>query len=67
MGEVGTGIERASRSFKTAMNRLESGNGNLIKRSDDLRRLGAKTSRVIPKDLAERSSINTEIVENLDE
>jgi DNA recombination protein RmuC len=67
MQEIGTGIERANRSFKTAMNRLESGNGNLIKRSDDLRRLGAKTSRVIPRELAEQSSINTETAEKFDE
>ncbi len=67
MQEVGTGLERANRGFKTAMNRLGSGNGNLIKRSDDLRRLGAKTSRIIPKNLAEQSAINTETLEEFDE
>jgi DNA recombination protein RmuC len=67
MQDIGVGIERASRSFKTAMSRLESGNGNLIKRSDDLRRLGAKTTRIIPRDLAEQSSVNTETLEEFDE
>lgn len=67
MQDIGSAIERADRNFKTAMNRLESGNGNLIKRSDDLRRLGAKTARAIPRDLAERSSAKTEILEEYDE
>lgn len=66
MQEVGMGIERANRGFKTAMSRLSSGNGNLIKRSDDLRRLGAKTSRSIPLDLAEQAA-NTETLEEFDE
>lgn len=67
MQEVGAGIDRASRGFKTAMNRLESGNGNLIKRSDDLRRLGAKTTRTIPKDLVESALANDEMLEKNDE
>lgn len=64
MQEVGAGIERASRGFQTAMNRLESGKGNLIKRSDDLRRLGAKTNRAIPEDIAERALVNHDRMED---
>lgn len=66
MQEVGAGIERASRGFNTAMNRLEAGKGNLIKRTDDLRRLGAKTSRTIPRELVE-AAMNNETLENLDD
>lgn len=55
MQDVGAGIERAGKSFQSAMRRLASGKGNLIKRSDDLRRLGAKTNKAIPIELAEKA------------
>ena len=58
MQEVGNGIERASRSFELAMSRLSSGKGNVIKRSDDLRKLGAKTSKVVPSGLLEAGQAN---------
>ncbi len=63
MQEVGAGIERASRGFQTAMSRLESGKGNLIKRSDDLRRLGAKTNKAIPEDMAGRALVSHDRME----
>lgn len=64
MQEVGAGIERASRGFQTAMSRLESGKGNLIKRCDDLRRLGAKTNKAIPEDMAGRALVNHDRMED---
>ncbi|MCR6654041.1 MAG: DNA recombination protein RmuC [Cellvibrionaceae bacterium] len=64
MQDVGTAIERAEKSFNTAMSRLESGKGNLIKRSDDLRRLGAKAGKVIPADLVERAQTSHDSLEN---
>lgn len=64
MQDVGAAIERAEKSFNTAMGRLESGKGNLIKRSDDLRRLGAKASKVIPVNLVERAQTSHDSLEN---
>lgn len=64
MQDVGTAIDRAEKSFNTAMSRLESGKGNLIKRSDDLRRLGAKAGKVIPTDLVERAQTSHDSLEN---
>ncbi len=42
-------------SFETAMNRLRDGKGNLIGRVEELRKLGAKTSKRIPQELAGNS------------
>jgi len=39
-------------SFDTAMNRLRDGKGNLVGRVEELRKLGAKTSKRIPQELA---------------
>jgi DNA recombination protein RmuC len=64
MLEVGAGIERASKSFNTAMSRLESGKGNLIKRTDDLRRFGAKVGKAIPADIVERALTSDDRTEN---
>jgi DNA recombination protein RmuC len=41
--------------FDTAMNRLRDGKGNLIGRVEELRKLGAKTSKQIPQEPAENS------------
>lgn len=39
-------------SFDTALKRLKEGKGNLIGRVEEIRKLGAKTSRQIPADIA---------------
>ena len=43
--EVGGRIDAARKSFEKARNKLVSGRGNLVKRAEALRQLGAKTSK----------------------
>ncbi len=53
METLGDRLKQAQHSYDTSMNRLSTGNGNLITRSEKLRQLGAKTSKMLGKDLAE--------------
>ncbi|AFU97958.1 DNA recombination protein RmuC [Simiduia agarivorans] len=43
--EVGKAIDRSQDAFTKAQGRLASGRGNLIKRVEDIRKLGAKTKK----------------------
>lgn len=61
--DVGTGLDRANKAYETAMNRLRLGNGNLVKRTEDLRRLGAKTGKNLPKSVLDQAQLD----ENLEE
>ena len=45
LDEVGQRIDASKKSFDKAHNKLQSGRGNLIKRVETLRQLGAKTSK----------------------
>jgi DNA recombination protein RmuC len=49
--EAGQRLERAQESFARARDRLVDGRGSVVKRLDDLKKLGAKTNRKIPGDL----------------
>ncbi|WP_045825355.1 DNA recombination protein RmuC [Teredinibacter turnerae] len=51
MEEVGQYIGKTSQSYDKAIKRLSTGRGNLVKRAEDLRVLGAKTSRQLPDHL----------------
>jgi len=46
-------LGKSQEAYNTARNRLQSGRGNLVKRVDDLRRLGAKTKKRIDGNLIE--------------
>jgi len=48
MDELGKRIEQASGSFGSAMSKLTTGRGNLISQVDQLKELGAKTSKSLP-------------------
>ena len=43
--EIGGRIDATRKSFEKARNKLVSGRGNLVKRAEALRELGAKTSK----------------------
>lgn len=46
----------AAEAIETTRNRLTDGRGNLLRRVEELRRLGAKTSKTIPPELASQNS-----------
>jgi DNA recombination protein RmuC len=53
MNEIGSRIEQTSKAYDSAMGKLSTGRGNAIKKADDLRQLGAKTSKQIDQKLLE--------------
>lgn len=52
--DVGQQIRKAGESHELAFNRLSKGRGNVLKRLDELKKLGAKTSKNLSKDAQKR-------------
>jgi DNA recombination protein RmuC len=53
--KVGKQINASQDSYKSAMNKLSEGKGNLINRVETLKKLGAKTKKSLPENLLDRS------------
>jgi len=53
MEKIGGLIGRTQESYETAMNKLCTGKGNLIKRTEDMKKLGIKTKKKIDAKLLE--------------
>lgn len=49
--DIGKHLDRSKDAFETAHKRLSTGRGNLIKRSEELKKLGAKTKKSLPDKL----------------
>ncbi len=47
--EVGTHLHRATESHSTVFKRLSEGRGNVLKRIEDIKKLGAKASKQLPR------------------
>ena len=48
---VGTKIDQAHSAYKGAFGKLATGRGNLVKRAENLKKLGARTSKALPENL----------------
>jgi DNA recombination protein RmuC len=48
---IGKSIDGTRKTYEQAMNKLHTGSGNLIKRAETIRQLGAKTSKELPHEL----------------
>ena len=48
MSNVGDNLNKASRSYDNAMNKLRDGKGNILSRADKIAKLGAKATRQLP-------------------
>ncbi|HET6557268.1 MAG TPA: DNA recombination protein RmuC [Prolixibacteraceae bacterium] len=48
METMGRSLESARKSYDQAVNKLYVGNGNLVRRAENIRKLGAKTSKELP-------------------
>lgn len=51
MDSIQNYLNKSQEAYTLARNRLQSGRGNLVKRVDDIRRLGAKTKKTIDRQL----------------
>lgn len=56
--DVGKRMDMAKSGYSDAMNKLSTGSGNILKRIEDIKKLGAKTTKEIPSSLVERSEEN---------
>jgi DNA recombination protein RmuC len=50
MEAIGKNLETTRKNYDQATNKLYSGSGNLVKRAETIRKLGAKTSKELPSD-----------------
>lgn len=57
MSDLERQLDRAGGAFELVNKRLVSGNGNLIRRVDNLRKLGAKTKKHLPNELLPDASL----------
>lgn len=48
MKKIESGIEQLEKSYQSAMNKLQYGSGNLIRRAENIRGLGIKTAKRLP-------------------
>lgn len=53
--EIGQKMDAAKIAYSDAMGKLTSGSGNLVKRVEDLKKLGAKTTKDLPLAILERA------------
>jgi len=49
--DIGKHLDKSKDAYETAHKRLSSGRGNLVKRSEELKKLGAKTKKALPNKL----------------
>jgi DNA recombination protein RmuC len=60
--EVGRLIDKSQGAYELTLDRLARGKGNMVKRVNDLAKLGAKTKRTLPSELLERADDEVELL-----
>jgi DNA recombination protein RmuC len=60
---IGKHLEHSQSSYNSAMNKLTEGKGNLIRRVEILRELGAKTSKTIDDNLLKEATVTEDALE----
>lgn len=61
--QLGKNLDTSKRHYEESMKKLTTGNGNLVRRVEDLKRLGAKASKTIDLNLIKRSEDQTGLFE----
>jgi DNA recombination protein RmuC len=64
---IGSAINKTQEAYTKARERLQTGRGNLVKRVDDIRRLGAKTKRSIAGNLLEDAGVDNLLLDDSSE
>lgn len=49
MEKIGNNLRTTGKTYEDAMNKLHSGSGNLVRRAENIRKLGAKATKELPK------------------
>lgn len=55
--KIGKKIDESKVEYQGAMNKLVDGSGNLIKRVENLKKMGAKTQKSLPENILNRASL----------
>jgi DNA recombination protein RmuC len=53
--DIGNKLENTRKAYDASMNKLHTGKGNLIKRVENIKSLGAKAGKEIPKSMLDRA------------
>jgi DNA recombination protein RmuC len=56
--DIGDKLDKAQSAYQTARNRLSEGKGNLIRRAEDMRKLGLETGKRLPDELVNAAREN---------
>lgn len=56
LDDIGKNLARAESSYQTARKRLHEGRGNLVRHTEELKKLGAKTKKSLPEELLPEES-----------
>ncbi len=59
--DIGVKLGQAQESYDRALNRLSEGRGNLVRRVEDLKRLGARAEKSLPADLISELDNETDL------
>lgn len=51
MEAIGKSLDSTRKTYDSALNKLYSGSGNLVRRAENIRKLGAKTTKELPAEL----------------
>ena len=51
MEKIGRNIQSTQSTYNDAMSKLQTGSGNLVRRAENIKKLGAKASKELPKEL----------------
>ncbi|WP_457610118.1 DNA recombination protein RmuC [Lutibacter sp.] len=54
--KIGKALNSSQESYQNAMNKLSSGRGNMIKKIENLKKLGAKTKKSLPQNIIDRAN-----------
>ena len=58
MENMGKNLDTTRKTYEQAMNKLHTGAGNLVRRAENIKKLGAKTTREIPHSLHEENGLD---------
>lgn len=66
MKAIGVSLEKANKEYGNAMSKLSTGAGNLVRQTEELRKLGAKTNKAIAKEILSQAESDDLLSESAD-
>jgi len=60
MNRIGVAIEKAGKEYESAMSKLKTGSGSLVRQTENLKTLGAKTTKALSKEILMQSDADNE-------